>query len=274
MKLTSGQYSKVHLTKNRLYVLVGLMRNTTSTPIPTSVFRDIICPLLPESAPLTCEFLFNVRFKIKKWMDEESESSPSTKRILELTEPPADLLVPTDLEFKPANFIQDVSRYARQFLLQVSLKTGNHYVAIEHFLCSMSAKDPSFTFRIALDGVGNPSGYVWQSSVQRAYTREYSDIIYLDCMKKRSNTMSWPYIAPVVLDGDNKIGTMVESIICSERLDAYKFVVLAAFEMAKAKKKKKIIFGDGIMGDRLLEDLGITDTCKLCHDEYHLIMED
>jgi hypothetical protein len=44
--------------------------------------------------------------------------------------------------------------------------------------------------------------------------------------------------------------------------------------MAKAKKKKKIIFGDGIMGDRLLEDLGITDTCKLCHDEYHLIMED
>ena len=126
-----------------------------------------------------------------------------------------------------------------------------------------------------LDGVDNPSGFVWQRSVQRAYTREYSNIIYLDCMKKRANTISWPYISPVVLDGDNKIGTMVESIICSERLDAYKFVVLAAFEMAKAKKRrKKIIFGDGIMGDRLLEDLGIADTCKLCHDEYHLIMED
>jgi hypothetical protein len=35
----------------------------------------------------------------------------------------------------------------------------------------------------------------------------------------------------------------------------------------------ELLFGDGIMGDRLLEDLGIADTCKLCHDEYHLIME-
>ncbi len=41
MKLTSGQYSKVQLIKNRLHVLVDLMRNTT-TPIPTSVFRDIV----------------------------------------------------------------------------------------------------------------------------------------------------------------------------------------------------------------------------------------
>jgi hypothetical protein len=62
---------------------------------------------------------------------------------------------------------------------------------------------------------------------------------------------------------------------CSERLDAFKFVVLAAFEMANADiKGTKIIFGDGIMGDSLLEDLGIADTCKLCHDEYHSIMED
>jgi hypothetical protein len=28
------------------------------------------------------------------------------------------------------------------------------------------------------------------------------------------------------------------------------------------------------MGDRLLEDLGIANACKLCLDEYHLIMED
>jgi hypothetical protein len=94
-------------------------------------------------------------------------------------------------------------------------------------------------------------------------------------MKKRANTISWPYIAPVVLDWDNKIGTMAESIICSERLDACKFVVLAAFEMANADiDSTKIIFGDGIMWDRLLEDLGIADVCKLCHHEYHLIMED
>ncbi len=69
---------------------------------------------------------------------------------------------------------------------------------------------------------------------------------------------------------------MAESIICSKRLDVYYFVVLAAFHMAKVDKEiTKITFGDVItMGDSLLKDLGIADTCKLCHDEYHLIMED
>jgi hypothetical protein len=55
------------------------------------------------------------------------------------------------------------------------------------------------------------AGFVWQSSNERAYTREYSDIIYLDCMKKRANTISWPYIVPVVLDGINKIGPPKDS---------------------------------------------------------------
>jgi hypothetical protein len=74
-----------------------------------------------------------------------------------------------------------------------------------------------------------------------AYTREYSDIIYLNRMKKRENSISWPYIAPVVLNGNKKIGTMAESIFCSKRLDAYKFVVLAAFEMAKVDKKRTVM---------------------------------
>jgi hypothetical protein len=99
LKLTSGRYSKVQLTKNRLHVLVDLMRNTT-TPIPTSVFRDIICPLVPESVPLNCNLLFNIKYKIKQWLDKESQSSPSTKSILQLTEPPTDLLVPNALCYK------------------------------------------------------------------------------------------------------------------------------------------------------------------------------
>ncbi len=157
-KLTAGRYSKVQLTKNRLHVLVDLTRNTTA-PIPTSVFRDIICPLVPESVPLNCNFLFNIKYKIKKWLDKESQSSPSTKSILQLTEPPTALLVPNDLDFQPANFIQDASRYVRH-LLQVSLKTGNNSVAIEHFLNSLSAQDHNFTFTINYDGVGSSCGFV------------------------------------------------------------------------------------------------------------------
>jgi hypothetical protein len=57
------------------------MSNTTNTPIPTSIFRDIILPLVSESVPLNCNFLFNIKYKIKKWIEQESESLPSTKGI-------------------------------------------------------------------------------------------------------------------------------------------------------------------------------------------------
>jgi hypothetical protein len=127
-----------------------------------------MCPLVPESVPFNCTFLFNIKFKIKKWMVKESESLPSTKRItnsglLHLTEPPTDLFVPTNLDSQPANFIQDASRYARQ-LLQVSLKTGNYALAMKHFLNFLSEKYLS-TFGIALNGVGSPCGFVLQSSI-------------------------------------------------------------------------------------------------------------
>jgi hypothetical protein len=152
-------------------------------------------------------------------------------------------------------------------LPQAFSKTGISSVAIEHFLNVLAVKDPNFTFRIARDGVGCPCSFVWQSSIQRACTREYSDNIYLNCRKNQAKTISWSFIAPVILDEDNMIGTMAKSIVCRERLDVYKFVVLAAFKMANADKKRtKMKFRDVVMGDRLSKDLCIVDTCKLCHD--------
>jgi hypothetical protein len=81
--------------------MVNLMRNTTM-PIPTSVFREITCSLVPESVPLNCNLLFNIKLCI-----------------VQLTEPPPALLVPTDLDFQPAQSTQNATRYVRQ-LLQVT----------------------------------------------------------------------------------------------------------------------------------------------------------
>jgi hypothetical protein len=59
-------------------------------------------------------------------------------------------------------------------------------------------------------------------------------------------------------------------------LDAYAFVLRAIFDMAPKRSKSsiKIIFGDGIMPNELLQMVGIADTCRICLDTYHLLNVD
>lgn len=101
----------------------------------------------------------------------------------------------------------------------------------------------------------------------------YGDVIFLDCMKRQINTVNWPYIAPVIVDGDSHIFVIAECLICAERLEGYAWVLESIFEMApkRGRESLRIIFGDGIMSTRLLDMVGIGETCKLCLDVYHLL---
>jgi hypothetical protein len=132
--------------------------------------------------------------------------------------------------------------------------------------------DPAFTYRVATDTNNLPCGFVWQTPTMRRFYELYGDVIFLDCMKRKQNSVDWPYIAPTILDADNKIGTVVESIVCSERTNAYVFVMQSLFEMSPGRHKSSVhmIFGDGIMSI----SLSIESTCNLGLDCYHLMQVD
>ena len=59
----------------------------------------------------------------------------------------------------------------------------------------------------------------------------FGTVLFVDYMKRKYNKESWPYCAPVILDGNNEIGVVGESLNLSESLDGYFFVLNSIFEM-------------------------------------------
>jgi hypothetical protein len=69
---------------------------------------------------------------------------------------------------------------------------------------------------------------------------------------------------------------VAKSIVCTERLELYQFVLESVFSMSPGFDKSdiRLIFGDGIMGQSLLDCLGIGCTCHLGYDVFHLFNKD
>jgi hypothetical protein len=104
----------------------------------------------------------------------------------------------------------------------------------------------------------------------------YRDVLFLDMMKRKTNSQEWPYVG-VVLNGYKKIEVACERILVTESLDAYDFLVAAMLEMAPNRKKEniKVICGNGIFQrGGLLQSLGIDDTYFFVADHYHLLQRD
>jgi hypothetical protein len=175
----------------------------------------------------------------------------------------------------PAEFIDHASRSIRE-LLREALNEGNDTMHIVKLLQKMHEEDHGFTYFVAYDSEGRECGFMWMTPVMRRMFELYGDVLFLDAMKRQLNSVYWPYFSIVLLDGFKKIGVAIEGIGCTERIDTYIWLVNGALTMAPLRKREsiKVIFADGIMTDRLLKELHIEDTCKLCLDAYHLLEVD
>jgi hypothetical protein len=276
--ITSGHYTKLVLNDGKVQVLFDLMRHTDQT-VNAKIIRDILRSIVPEGVPISSAFICNLRSKIRMTIrhgDEKGGRDLVGKSLIEFVEsPPTPETELQSLDNLPAHYIDEASRDVRSVLRQALKETGDA-AQIERLLHDLAEKDAGFQYRVAYDDGGNPCAYVWMTPWQRAAFELYGDVIFLDCMKRKQNSVDWPYIGPVVLDGSNKIAVIAESICCSERLEAYEFVLRAAFDFTPGRPRDsvKVIYGDGIMSNRLLTSLGINSTCKLCLDTYHLLQVD
>jgi hypothetical protein len=129
---------------------------------------------------------------------------------------------------------------------------------------------------IARAADGSPTGVVWMTPAMRAAFEAYGECLFSDAMKRQQNSLHWPYIAIVVLDGDKKIFVACESISCAERIETYAWICNFVFTHAPRRPRKDVlmIFSDCFVTNALLQSLGIEDTCNLGWDAYHLFRED
>ena len=94
------------------------------------------------------------------------------------------------------------------------------------FLDQLKCNMRGFDYHISFDTEsGRPNGIVWMTSIMKARLLRYGHLIALNYQKRKFNELSWPYCCGPVIDGDNKIGVIAESLNLSESLDGYTFVL-------------------------------------------------
>jgi hypothetical protein len=233
------------------------------------MLRNLLIPLLPPDAPIAATFLSNIRLKVKRILDQrDAQGYYSSCR------PAALLGCPEQTRFQDrAPYIDEASSRASELLKEV-VAGGLPINAARmlSYLKKLHEVVPGFSFRVSYDLKQSPRAFVWQTPAMRAAYEQFGGVLFLDMMKRQLNDVSWPYCGVVLLDGDKKITLACESIVYSERLESYKFIVEACLDMApqRTRESLKVVFGDGILSNKLLSDLGINGTCKLVLDWHHL----
>ena len=109
----------------------------------------------------------------------------------------------------------------------------------------------------------------------RKHLLQYGDIMFLDAQKRQYNKLCWPYIGPVIKTGENRIRVVAESVVISEDIEAYQWILesIVSMEPKWSLSKLRIVFSDGFITQTLLEKLNIATTCTLRCDYWHVIQE-
>ena len=87
----------------------------------------------------------------------------------------------------------------------------------------------------------------------------------------------WPSMTTAMLDGEKRVCLPSKGITIAETVDTCAWKIRATAEMTPGRDLAdiKVIFADGIViGETLLQKLGIQSTCALLLDQHHLVSED
>ena len=147
---------------------------------------------------------------------------------------------------------------------------------VKTFLDQLKCQIRGFDYRISFDAEsGRPNGIVWMTSVMKTRLLRYGHLIALNYQKRKFNKLSWPYCGPVIIDGDNEIGVIAESLNLAESIDGYTFVLSSCFDMVPQFDRKMIgiIFCDEFITPKLLSNLSIDGTATLQCDHWHMMNE-
>jgi hypothetical protein len=118
----------------------------------------------------------------------------------------------SSLDELPPPFIDIASRNANQLLSKILNEGIKDAVLIERYLEALHQKDLGFTYKISVASDGSRCGHVWMTPAMRRSFELYGDALFLDMMKRKTNSQEWPYAGPVVLNGNKKIEVAAEGI--------------------------------------------------------------
>jgi hypothetical protein len=286
--IAGGTYLAADSMREGLQTLLDMMRYQEY--LESQTIRNVLKEKLPESVPTTAALIANVRVRLKKMLfslqTEDDEKQRQRNILFKLTTEESNKLMDDaqadaekgtlcSEELNNPDFVRIATEQLNVMLRESLSQEGNDLKQILSLLERAHMEDDGFDFRIGRDILGNVTAIVWQDGIMRGHCTRLLDVVMLDMMKRRQNSIDWPYCGPVLITGEKKIATACEAIMVTESIDAYVFVMNSVYEMSGVDRSvTKCIFADGIMSVSLLRKLGIEGTCNLILDRYHLVEVD
>lgn len=286
--ISGGAYTASDSMRDGLQTLMDMMRYEQN--LSSKTVRKVLKEKLPQSVPVTAALIANVRVRLKNMLfslqtEEDDEQRKLNNQLKLTTEDSTKLMEAAKAdaangalcseELDHPEYANIATEQLKVMLREALSQQGDDLKKIVTLLESARNKDPAFDFRIGRDAVGDVTAIVWQDGIMRGHCSRLLDVVMLDMMKRRQNSIDWPYCGPVLITGEKKIATACEAIIVTESIDAYVFVMNSTYEMSGVNRSvTRCIFADGIMSVSLLRRLGIEDSCNLILDRYHIVEVD
>ena len=258
----SGDYS--NLSEIMVNSIIAVMEHDPG--VSTRALRAMLLPAFPKRKAISSLEIYNVRVRVRAMIEEKVNNGS-----LQLHKDSLCNLF-KGLDDDDSDVIDNASRQVQAMLRSVLASTTEGW-KLKSLLEKMHAADSGFTYRVSYDKEGGPTGFVWMTPHMRSAFELYGNFISIDAMKRQQNCLHWPYIGPVILDEGKTIANIAESIVCMESLEAYEFVLQSIFEMAPGRHKSRVqvIAADCFVTPSLLASLGISATCRLMWDHYHIL---
>ena len=141
----------------------------------------------------------------------------------------------------------------------------------QDYLELLSRNAKGFQYRLAIGNDGIINGVVWMTASMRSNFEYFGSYISIDAMKREINTLQWPYFAVSLQNELNKVCVACESLMISERDEAYEFLIKSTLEMCPKRKKEDVLIvsGDGFFNQQSLHKWGLCNA-KFIADHWHL----
>ena len=264
----SGLYIK-NISENALFILCNMLKHNNGR-LKSITIKNILQPIWPINKNISKHDIFNVKLRIRRLLPrfEKCDTFESFQKIINTSQ----LLAGLDSENMSDDEAYDMATSLwKELFNKGGDDSSDSLLRFEEYLQILSEKAKGFAYDLAYDSDGTINGAVWQTATMRDNFERFGGFICLDVMKRGINKLLWPYLAVAMYNDLEQVCVGCEAIVCSERAEAYEFVVkfMCSNSPGRPTEDVYVVAGDGFFNQAMIETFGLPKA-KFVADYYHL----
>ena len=254
--------------------LCSIMKKNSRSFLASSTIKSILTTSFPASHNINKNDIYHTRLRCLKLLPEFNKCEDYKKFETNLQNNSVFLKeVESDLQLQKDE-AAEIRLELFNEMFNSNIETTDYEedtFKFQDYLSVLSTRDKGFRYRCAIGPNGQVNGVVWQTASMRSNFERFGSYICIDAMMRELNTLNWPYFAITLNNEIGKVCVGCEALMCSERLEAYSFMLNSCFEMCPGRKKKDVLVvsGDGFFNQQLLLKWGLINA-KFIFDYWHL----